>query len=123
MPERAGQHRPTRSKSPAMANAPGQGRKPQPTALKILRGNPGRRPLPTSEPKPPLAIPRPPSHLDKAAKAEWRRIGRKLLEQGIVTELDGSALGVYCVAYSRWKDAEEHLAQYGTVIKTPTGFL
>ena len=40
-----------------------RGRKPTPTTLKRLRGNPGRRPLPKDEAEPPVSerVPRPPA--------------------------------------------------------------
>ena len=34
-----------------------RGRKPVPTALKKLRGNPGKRPLNDAEPKPDVVVP------------------------------------------------------------------
>ena len=58
-----------------MGNSKGQGRKPQPTALKVLKGNPGRRPLNEDEPKPEVLLPRPPAHLSPVARREWRRAG------------------------------------------------
>ena len=33
-----------------------RGRKPKPTALKVLEGNPGKRPLNDREPVPPLSL-------------------------------------------------------------------
>ena len=38
-----------------------RGRKPTPTHLKLVRGNPGKRPLNASEPKPQLTLPSPPA--------------------------------------------------------------
>ena len=50
------------------------GRKPKPTKLKLLAGNPGGRPLPENEPQPDPAIPDPPDWMEGEALAEWRRI-------------------------------------------------
>ena len=55
---------------------------PTPTNLKLLRGNPGKRKLNANEPDPEPAIPPCPSHLDKVAKKEWRRISKELLALG-----------------------------------------
>ena len=55
---------------------------PTPTNLKLLRGNPGKRKLNTNEPDPEPAIPPCPSHLDKVAKKEWRRVSKELLALG-----------------------------------------
>ena len=40
-----------------MTKAKGQGRKPTPTNLKVLKGNPGRRPLNKDEPVPDVRLP------------------------------------------------------------------
>lgn len=65
-----------------------RGRKPKPTALKELEGNPGRRPLNGAEPKPERKAPRCPSWLEEEAKKEWRRMGRILEQMGLLTEMD-----------------------------------
>ena len=48
------------------------GRKPKPTALKRLEGNPGKRPLNALEPVPPTVPLQCPRHLLPEAKKEWR---------------------------------------------------
>ena len=98
-----------------------RGRKPTPTAIKLVTGNPGKRPLNNKEPRPRIRVPRVPSHLDEAAKIEWRRIARELKVLGLVTSIDRAALAAYCQAYSRWSQAEESLAKVGLLIKTSNG--
>ena len=44
-----------------------RGRKPKPTALKVLEGNPGKRPLNENEPKPERKAPECPSWLEPEA--------------------------------------------------------
>lgn len=83
------------------------GRPPKPTHMKILEGNPGKRPINKSEPKPKATIPPCPRHLSKEAKAEWRRISKELATLGLLTAIDRAALGGYCAAYARWAQAEE----------------
>jgi len=100
---------------------PGGGRKPKPTALKLLHGNPGKRPLNQNEPKPRPRLPRAPAHLSDAARREWQRAGRFLLQLGLMTDLDVAALAAYCVAYGRWGEAEEALRTHGVLIKSPSG--
>ena len=51
-----------------------RGRKPKPTALKALEGNPGKRPLNEHEPVPPKATLRCPAWLEAEAKKEWKRL-------------------------------------------------
>lgn len=95
------------------------GRKPTPTNLKLLKGNPGKRPLNAAEPMPAPKIPNPPDHVKGEARKEWFRISKQLHELGLLTEIDRAALAAYCVAWGRWVEAEEQLAKYGTVIKSP----
>ena len=95
------------------------GRKPKPTAIRLLQGNPGKRPLNTAEPMPAPKIPSPPDHIKGEARKEWFRISKQLHELGLLTEIDRAALAAYCVAWGRWVEAEEQLTKYGTVIKSP----
>ena len=87
------------------------GRKPKPTALKLLTGNPGGRKLNTNEAKPDLAQPSPPDFLNDHAKVEWGRIIGTLFRTGLMTELDRSVLAAYCQSYGRWVQAERALAR------------
>ncbi len=98
------------------------GRKPIPTTLKLLHGNPGRRPINKDEPKPDLEAPDCPDHLDAEARAEWARIVGKLEPLGLVTHLDRAALAGYCVTWARWVEAERKLAELGLLVKTPSGY-
>lgn len=70
----------------------------------------------------PKRLPSPPDHLTEAEKAEWRRIGKHLLEAGLLTKLDLDVLEAYCRAYVRWVEAEGQVRKYGTVIKSPNGY-
>ena len=92
----------TREEVGAMAQ---RGRKPKPTALKMLEGNPGGRPLNTKEPKPEKKAPRCPSWLEDEAKKEWKRMAKVLENMGLLTEMDMAAFAGYCQAYARWKEA------------------
>lgn len=96
-----------------------RGRKPTPTALKVLEGNPGKRPLNENEPKPNKKAPTCPKWLEPEAKKEWRRLAKQMEALGILTEVDMAAFAGYCQAYARWKEAEEFISQHGTIVKTP----
>lgn len=100
-----------------------RGRKPKPTALKVLEGNPGKRPLNLNEPKPEKKAPKCPSWLEPEAKKEWRRMSKVLETIGVLTDVDLAAFSGYCQAYSRWKEAEEFLTKHGTIFKTPSGYI
>ena len=88
-----------------------RGRKPKPTAMKELEGNPGKHPLNTSEPKPNKKAPACPKWLEPEAKKEWRRLAKQMEAIGILTEVDMAAFAGYCQAYARWKEAEEVITQ------------
>ena len=89
-----------------------RGRKPKPTAVKVLEGNPGKRSLNTNEPKPVKKAPRCPAWLEDEAKKEWKRMAKQMEQLGILTEIDMAAFAGYCQAYARWKEAEEFITQH-----------
>ncbi len=101
-----------------------RGRKPKPTAIKRLEGNPGKRPLNKNEPQPPVpeSVPRAPRHLNHEAKREWRRMIKVLMGLGLYTDVDRAALAMYCQAWGRWVVAERRLAEEGEVLLTATGY-
>ena len=100
-----------------------RGRKPKPTALKILEGNPGKRPLNENEPVPPKGSVKCPSWLEPEAKKEWKRLAPSLEAMGVLTQVDLTAFAGYCQAYARWREAEEFLTQHGSIFKTPSGYV
>lgn len=87
------------------------GRKPSPTALKLVKGNPGKRALNKKEAKLDLAEPTPPEFLNTDAKVEWGRVVGTLYRAGLMTELDRAVLAAYCQAYGRWAQAERALSR------------
>lgn len=95
---------------------------PTPTKLRLLRGNPGHRPLNDREPKPKLEIPTCPSHLEPEARKEWKRIAKELYSLGLLTKIDRAALAAYCQCWGRWVEAEEQLKKTGLVVKSPAGY-
>ena len=98
------------------------GRKPKPTAIKKLEGNPGKRRLNEQEPIPDKKAPKCPMWLEPEAKKEWRRTAKRLEVLGILTEVDMAAFAGYCQAFARWKEAEEFISKHGTIVKTPSGY-
>ena len=57
-----------------------------PTHLKLLRGNPGKRPImPDPEPPIPEKLPEPPEFLRTDARDEWWRIVPELKALGLLT--------------------------------------
>ena len=100
-----------------------RGRKPKPTRLKLIQGNPGKRPINGREPKPPGSLPSCPAHLSPTAKTEWKRLARSLNRIGMLTEIDRAAMAAYCQAYGRWVEAERKLAATPALLKTPAGYV
>jgi P27 family predicted phage terminase small subunit len=94
------------------------GRPPKPTNLKLITGNPGKRPLNFGEMQPKVAIPTCPSHLNGPARLEWRRISPLLKELGLLTELDRTALSLYCAAWGCWVEIENILKALGDKVWT-----
>ena len=99
-----------------------RGRKPTPTAIKELEGNPGKRPLNENEPKPKKKAPACPKWLEPEARKEWRRLAKQMEEIGVLTDVDMAAFAGYCQAFARWKEAEEFITQHGSIVKTPSGY-
>jgi P27 family predicted phage terminase small subunit len=85
---------------------------PTPNHLKLLRGNPGKRPI-KSQPEVDISpeIPAPPEFLTPAAKDEWWRLASELHRLRLLTQLDVGVFAVYCQSYSNWVEAERELAK------------
>lgn len=102
-----------------------KGRKPKPTNLKILAGNPGKRSLNDAEPqfRVPGRLLNAPDYLDYQAADIWRDLGKKLLDAGLFTEGDSLALAMLCQQAARWQDAEKKLQMTGLVFEDDKGNL
>ena len=98
-----------------------RGRKPKPTALKKLEGNPGKRPLTELEPLPPISVLRCPNWLLPEARKEWRRLAPALINMGVLTLADAIPFAAYCTAYARWREAEDEITKHGSVYKDGNG--
>ena len=99
-----------------------RGRRPKPTRLKVLTGNPGKRPLNEGEPRPEVAIPDCPEELGETARREWNRLVGELAALKLLTNFDRAALAAYCGAYALWAQATEAIQMYGVMIKSPSGY-
>lgn len=104
------------------------GPKPVPAPLKLLRGNPGRRPVSEGlQPEQSQDVPEPPPFLTGYATDEWWSVATELHRLGVLTKLDLTSLAAYCYAYGQWRDAAEVLASMsgdparGMVIRTQYG--
>lgn len=104
-----------------------RGRKPIPTSLKVLAGNPGKRPLPTNEPEYDCLEPTTPEELNDprwaTAKAEWERVVPELERAGVLKRVDRAAIVFYCVLYQMAFEAMMGIRDHGTFTRTPAGYL
>jgi P27 family predicted phage terminase small subunit len=82
-----------------------RGRKPIPTVLKVLRGNPGQRRLNPHEPTPdPLEEATPPElEAQPIAAAEWARAIVPAIRRGQVTAADRAAAIMHCDLWCTWR--------------------
>ena len=94
------------------------GRKPKPTALRLLEGNREHRPIPDDNPEPSQngKFPHAPKNLDEAARKEWEGLGLQLWEASVLTSWDLSMFARYCYLYSKTepdkKPSNADLQQY-----------
>jgi phage terminase small subunit len=86
-----------------------RGRKPKPTHLKVLSGNPGRRPLPESEPKPQPVAPPCPDWLPEEARAKWDELAPELERLGLLTAVDGPAFAMTLLHYALAVEAAKRI--------------
>lgn len=102
-----------------------RGRPPIPTQLKVVRGNPGRRPLPEQEiVAPPAEDLSAPAWLSENARKYWDDLAPMMRDCGLLTEIDKTAFEGLCDAYARWREASEMLAKTPMIVKAPTsGYL
>ena len=90
-----------------------RGRKPKPTHLKLIEGNPGKRPIRTGPERSVTAMPEPLDHLNEDAHTEWHRVAHGLYALRLLETVDRAALAAYCTAYARWVQAERAIAEMG----------
>ena len=99
-----------------------RGRKPLPSNVVRLRGNPGKRRRNDAEPRPAPRVPTCPACLDGEARKEWKRVVAELTELGLLTRLDRGLLAAYCQAHALWVEAVSSIERYGTMVKSPNGY-
>lgn len=96
------------------------GRRPKPTALKLVEGNPGKRAINKKEPKPKREIPSCPAHLEDSGKVAWGRLSVLLDRMGVLTEADSFALERLADCYTDILACRELIALDGRTYKVTT---
>lgn len=93
-----------------------QGRKPVPTDLKLIRGNPGRRKINQNEPRPTKGAPTKPDWLTGEASDEWDRVVPELDQLKLLTQVDYASLIGHCQATAQLREASEAIAEQGITL-------
>jgi P27 family predicted phage terminase small subunit len=84
-------------------------RPPKPTALRVLEGNRGKRPLrrePITQ-----GVPPPPAWLKGEARRLWSRTVPELQRMGLIGRVDEIAMVTFCQTWALWVDVEAELAK------------
>lgn len=79
-----------------------RGPRPEPTILKIAKGNPGKRRLNESEPKPPSDNIAPPDWVTGVARSKWDEVVPKLIGMGVMTNADIDTIARYCTMHEQY---------------------
>jgi P27 family predicted phage terminase small subunit len=99
-----------------------RGRKPAPTHLKRIRGNPSKRPLNDREPVPEGDLFAAPEWMTDIQREGWAYAITNS-PHGLLKYLDRSVLAIWVVAEGLHREAAEKIAQYGLLTKSPNAGL
>lgn len=104
----------------------GPGRKTTPAALKLIKGNPGKRPVPET-PDVPIAAPDKPEYLKGKAAEIWERIVPHLVTAQLCNPLCGEILALLCEAAADYRHAKDMLERPeeeggGYMVTTPNNY-
>lgn len=95
-----------------------RGRKPKPTWLKVVAGNPGKRPINDAEPIPAEELVDAPGWMNAEQQEVWRQAIRQA-PPGLLRSLDESVLAIWVVAAVMHRDAAQRVARVGTMVRAP----
>ena len=96
-----------------------RGRKPKPTHLKLIEGNPGKRKLNRNEPKPQGDLCDAPDWLTEEQKAGWS-YAISNAPAGLMKRLDRAALTAFVVAEDMHRQASVAVGKFGLITKSPS---
>jgi len=86
-----------------------------PTALTVLRGNPGKRHIPKHEPKPSSEGITCPRWLDSEARKIWREYAPQLIRLGVLTKVDRGAFAQGCRDWAELNRLQKWMKDNGNV--------
>ncbi len=99
-----------------------RGRKSKPSALRLVQGNPGHRPVNEHEPEPQKVFaPKPPRGFSKVEQAKWKKLCKQLSECRVLTVLDLDALEMYVRSWHSMMVALADVKKRGKLISTGKG--
>lgn len=96
------------------------GRKRTPTVLKLLRGNPGKRPINHDEPVIEGDLPAPPDWMTPLQQDIWTK-AQADAPKNLLKSLDYSVFTAWVVACAAHQEATIKVAETGLVVKGKTG--
>lgn len=103
-----------------------RGRKPLPTNLHVINGNPSKLNLEErakNEVKFKPIAPTPPDWLDEIALEEWNRLAPELDKNGLLTGPDRAMFASYCYYYSEFVRVSKELERVSDLtFETETGY-
>lgn len=89
----------------------------QPTAIRLLRGNPSKERVTTSEPKPAAGVPMKPADLPAAAGVIWdQTIVVLAAVPGLLTTADGVTVEMFARTLARYRELEAFVEAHGPVL-------
>lgn len=100
---------------------PGSGRRPKPTALKVLDGTRGDR-INHAEPQLPIGAIVAPATLEGHALTKWNELAPLMANAGMFTEGDRSALTLLCEDYKAIQDGQASADTKNRFVKLLTEF-
>jgi len=96
----------------------------EPTKLRLLKGNPGKRALPRNEPEPPpLPTINPPEYLSQAGRVVWERNAPVLIALNILTQADADTFATLCEALAEHHEATKKIEDEGFTTRSDKGNL
>src|SRR5256885_17271769 len=73
-----------------------RGTLPTPTKIRILNGNPSRRPLPCNEPQFAPGVPHCPTGMSSGGRKQWDCLVGEMANAGVLRLVDAGALAMLC---------------------------
>lgn len=98
-----------------------RGVKPEPTRLKLLKGNPSGRPINKDEPEFEVRTPDCPTDMPEDGRVVWERVVPELLRFGLLAVTDWEALEIYCSVFADFKAANRTIAKEGQNVVSDKG--